>query len=259
MVVVLAACFSLAVAYEHGDLVTMTKRTQYAAQRTHWNPVLAELAPRFGVSREVILKMPKPAWLASTQELKVQFSFADAALTTSWLTLADGSATTFAGRIEVTFYSQDGNIHSIDVKTSMIKQESAPKDLHIMYVWEDVRSEHPTWGMHVLLFGMVTTVGFAIILTIWRTISDKGAMKMMSDFLDGSFDVLGLGSSQDTHKAKREDAPRNRVGEKKNSLTKGGRASASGRKTAERERYTGREENLWMTHNGYAGVGAALF
>lgn len=181
-------------AYHPGDFVSLARRGQYHSMRTHWHDVLGRHLPRFAISHEAVLPIPRPVGFDSNDAYKLSLSFGKERFTTPWL-LVVGLKTGAVPMVDVTLAHFGEELRGVRAKVTPMPVEYVerhaevvrnyqnsshwPKFIVIRYKWQEQAEVDVALGLYVL-FGSSVALTTLLAIHILQSHKDKLA-KLIAD------------------------------------------------------------------------------
>lgn len=148
--------------------------------RTEWHDTLGRHCPRFGVSREVVLPIPRPVGFSSNEAYKLALMVGKERYTTPWL-LVFGLPSGKVPMVDITLTHFVGELRGVSAKVVtmpdefIVKHPSVsshyhnmthwPKHLLLRYTWKEQAEVDVPAGLFVLFgTGFILTTVLALFI-----------------------------------------------------------------------------------------------
>ncbi|XP_076910712.1 uncharacterized protein LOC143568440 [Bidens hawaiensis] len=176
-----------AVAYRPGDIVPMSKMSQYHSSRTGWHDMIGRHCPIFGVNREVLVPISKPTGFTGADPVKISFQVGKEKYYIPWLLVINRKSSEvpmidvhlrFSGSdfLGVTASVIDMPHHYVELHPDIGKlfwdAQTWPKYVLVRYTWEEQSEIDVASGFYVL-FGSGLLMSFVLSIYILQSSRDK--------------------------------------------------------------------------------------
>lgn len=181
--------FSSVLGYRPGDIVPMSKMSQYHSSRTLWHDVIGRHCPVFAVNREVLIPIAKPTGYTGADPVKISLQVGKEKFLVPWLFIINRKSSEvpmidirlrYSGNdllgvvAKVTdMPHQYVDIHP-DIRKQFWDQQVWPKHVLVRYTWEERSEIDVTTGFYVL-FGSGFVLTFVLAIYILQSSQDKFA------------------------------------------------------------------------------------
>uniref|UniRef100_A0A7N0V1R1 Uncharacterized protein n=1 Tax=Kalanchoe fedtschenkoi TaxID=63787 RepID=A0A7N0V1R1_KALFE len=202
----LLSLVSCCVGYRPGDIVPMTKTTQYHSSRTPSHDMIGRHCPVFAVNREVLVPFAKPVGYTGADPVKISFQVGKEKFMIPWLLVINRQTREvpmidvhlrYSGSdlLGVTAKVIDMPQHYIAVHPDISKQfwdaEHWPKHVLVRYTWEEQSEIDVATGFYVL-FGSGLLMSFILSIYILQSSQEKLTRFVMEAVADSSIVEGGI-------------------------------------------------------------------
>ncbi|CAM8887018.1 unnamed protein product [Rhodiola kirilowii] len=175
------------VGYRPGDIVPMSKTSQYHSSRTPLHDMIGRHCPIFAVNREVLVPFAKPVGYTGADPVKISFQVGKEKFMIPWLLVINRQTKEvpmidvhlrYSGSdlLGVTAKVIDMPHHYIDVHPDISKQfwnaEHWPKHVLVRYTWEEQSEIDVATGFYVL-FGSGLLMSFILSIYVLQSSQEK--------------------------------------------------------------------------------------
>lgn len=178
---------SISLAYRPGDIVPMSKMSQYHNSRTVWHDVIGKHCPIFAVNREALIPIAKPTGFTGADPVKISFQVGREKFRVPWLFVINRKSSQvpmidvhlrYSGNdlLGVTAKIVDMPQHYVEIHPDLPKYfwqpESWPKHVLIRYTWEEQSEIDVASGFYVL-FASGLMLSFILSIYILESSREK--------------------------------------------------------------------------------------
>lgn len=177
----------ISLAYRPGDIVPMSKMSQYHNSRTVWHDVIGKHCPIFAVNREALIPIAKPTGFTGADPVKISFQVGREKFHVPWLFVINRKSSQvpmidvhlrYSGNdlLGVTAKIVDMPQHYVEIHPDLPKYfwqpESWPKNVLIRYTWEEQSEIDVASGFYVL-FASGLMLSFILSIYILESSREK--------------------------------------------------------------------------------------
>lgn len=182
-------CFSSVQGYRPGDIVPMSKMSQYHSSRTLWHDVIGRHCPIFAVNREVLIPIEKPTGYTGADPLKISLQVGREKFLVPWLFVINRKSSEIP-MIDVHLRYSGNDLLGVvakvidmphqyvefhpNIRQQFWDQQVWPKHVLVRYTWEEKSEIDVTTGFYVL-FGSGMVLTFILAIYILQSSQDKFA------------------------------------------------------------------------------------
>lgn len=197
---------SISLAYRPGDIVPMSKMSQYHNSRTVWHDVIGKHCPIFAVNREALIPIAKPTGFTGADPVKISFQVGREKFRVPWLFAINRKSSQvpmidmhlrYSGNdlLGVTAKIVDMPQRYVEIHPDLPKYfwgpESWPKHVLIRYTWEEQSEIDVASGFYVL-FGSGLMFSFILSIYILQSSREKFARFLQETVAESSMPGGGV-------------------------------------------------------------------